>query len=169
MTLRWWYFFLSWPSVWNKTNKWPITHFFPWMFAAILKSILYKGKIKSHWTLFFNLQFCLYPCKLFFLLFSLFSFHYPHIHINAFKSRWWGTCLCYFFSTGQCIFFLTERRLLAIAVRDEGVPACGLLVIKKPGFINKSCTNRTKDIMFLFRCRLVFVVTEGVLLGWLVV
>lgn len=124
-----------------------------------------QGKNQITLNTFFNLQFCLYPCKLFFLPFPLFSFHYPHIHINAFKSRLWGTCLCYFFSTGQCIFFLTERRLLAIAVRDEGVPACGLLVIKKPGFINKSCTNRTKDIMFLFRCRLVFVVTEGVLLG----
>lgn len=67
-----------------------------------------------------------------------------------------------FFSIGQYILFLSDHQLLTIAVRDEGVPAYSLLVIKfQDGFTNKSGTNRTKYIMFLFRCRLVFVVMEG--------
>lgn len=81
------------------------------------------------------------PCSIVnYFLFSLFSSHHPHI--NALESTLWRTCICCFASIGQCILFLTEHQLLAIAERSEGVPVCGMVVIKKDGFINS--TNGTK-------------------------
>lgn len=100
----------------------------------------------------------LYFCRLFntpdFISCSvpLHAIHHPHLYISVVKfvkDVIWS----YY---GRCILFPVEKQLRAIRERDEGVPRCSPLPIKKPVQLWKH-TNAIKYGLLFFLLLLVFV------------